>query len=88
MTVFWPSSQNEWIFTDAETISPGEFEALRVVSDRPLAMLAPPYKLCRALINGRWHAVDRQYSCGCPMYFARPIRIRLDSTHTTRAANS
>jgi hypothetical protein len=33
--------------------------------------------LCRALIGGRWHAVERQYSFGCPMYFANPITIRL-----------
>jgi hypothetical protein len=58
-------------------VSPEQFEELRVVSDQPLAMCAPPYEICRALINGRWHAVSRQYSCGYPFYPATPISIRV-----------
>lgn len=42
---------------------------------RPDSLHAPPYTLCKVLIDGRWHAVDRQYQFGIPYHFARPIVV-------------
>jgi hypothetical protein len=72
------SINREWSVSLERTIvSRDQFEALHVVSSNPQAMLAPPYTVCRALIAGRWHAVERQYQFGRPVYFANPITVRL-----------
>lgn len=81
MSDLWPDRPiHEWNIYGYKVLSRAEFEALRVVSDKPLAMMCPPYTMCRAKINGRWHAVSRQYSCGMAFYPASPITIRLTAS--------
>lgn len=73
----WGSPSNDWAVGRPRVVTLSEFEAMRVVSDIPTGIAAPPYTVCRALIRGRWHAVSRQYSCGFAYYPASPITIRL-----------
>jgi hypothetical protein len=58
------------------TLSPEKFHAMRTAT-RPDALPAPPNVLCKVLIGGKWHACDRQYSCGTMIHFARPIVVRV-----------
>jgi hypothetical protein len=74
LTGVHPLDRTWHIMRERAVMSCDEFTALRVVSS-PNG--GPARTVCRALIGGRWHAVERQYSCGYPMYFANPITIRL-----------
>jgi hypothetical protein len=60
-------------------MSQDRFQRMTVarVTDDPRSLCAPAYAHRRALINGRWHVVSRQYSFGCPLYYANPIVVVL-----------
>jgi hypothetical protein len=77
LTGVHPLDRTWHIMREPAVMSCAEFMALRAVSSAPMAMLARPRESCRALIGGRWHAVERQYQFGSPVYFANPITIRL-----------
>lgn len=68
---------DSWTVIQRIVLDQHEFESLRITSGEIVSVPAPPETLCRALINGRWHAVDRQYQFGMPVHFARPIVVRL-----------
>jgi hypothetical protein len=55
-------------------MSRAEFEALRTVRSHNSL---PSRTAGKALINGRWHMISREYSCGVPFYPCTPITIRL-----------
>lgn len=60
----------KFCFVQPERMTPRQFEAMGTTE-------GAPYTLWRQLIGGRWHAVDRQYHCGSPVYYARKIIIRM-----------
>lgn len=72
----WRRSQPKVIVTEPIRLSKAEFLEMREMK-HPDNLCAPPYTLCKVMCFGRWHAVDRQYSYGMPMHFARPIVIAL-----------
>jgi hypothetical protein len=55
-------------------VTKAEFDALPVGTD-PVNLPVGPYTLCKVKIDGRWHACQRQYQMGVPVYFAAPITI-------------
>lgn len=75
-----------WTFLPRVVMSASDFVGLRVVQGFPF--VAPPYTLCKALIRQgnreTWHAVDRQYSFGRQLYFARPIVVRVYCAEVAR----
>lgn len=77
----WERSAPAFNFVARVVMSPEDFESLKTVSSRPEAMALMAYEIGKALIerDGRtyWHAVDRQYQFGQPVYFARPIVVRV-----------
>jgi hypothetical protein len=84
----------QFVIIAPERITPEEFATLKDVShlageaDRVCARL-PAYTWGKALLTTRrlyqssyrtsWHIVERQYQFGQPVYFARPIVIRLSA---------
>lgn len=63
-----------FVVVDRIRLTPDEFQAMPIDA-RPDNLTAPPYTLRRVLIDGRWHACDRQYSFGLATHFARPIVV-------------
>lgn len=75
---FWRGRSPRYVVTDRIRLTPDEFSAMREAVE-PDNLPAPPEVLCKVKIGGRWHACDRQYSCGMAMHFARPIVIVLSN---------
>lgn len=55
-------------------MSCAEFEAMPVTTDKTSGA---PYRDYRILWEGRWHTINRQYSCGFRMIFVNPIILRI-----------
>lgn len=76
---FWPKAPH-WCFTDEVRMTPDEFYAL---AENDPHGFGRPYERTKWKIRvgnrDVWHAVERQYQFGQPVYFAQKIIIQLES---------
>lgn len=77
----WPNRKpGAWSFSTPVRMTAAEFETLHECDPHSGGCPYERYKL-KIRIGDRdvWHAVDRQYQFGCPVYFALKIIIQLQA---------
>lgn len=73
----------QFYITNRVRVTAAEFVEMRTAAT-PTNLPAGPMTLCKVLIDGKWHACQRQYQFGQPVHFAHPITITLKQADITK----